>query len=135
MENILKKTMSRQESNYVLFTKLLEIILFATYCRVYSNSKAAPDLPWWNSHSNLNNTCRIKSKSFFWNTLLVNLLVATNLKFLHVDLKSSQFTVNMTVSNQKKYPDIVKLQRKFLYTDCVAVTKLNKTLGVFLFSV
>ena len=73
-----EKTMSQQESNYVLFTKLPGII-FA--------------------------------------------------------LKSSQFSVNMTVSNQLKCPDIVILQRKCLYAGCVAVNKLNKNLGVFLFSV
>ena len=48
----------------------------ATFCRVYSNSKEVPYLPWQNEYSNLKITCHCKPKIFLWTQLLENVLLA-----------------------------------------------------------
>ena len=66
-----------------------ELLSFATFLRVHSNSKEVSYLSWPNTYPNLKTTCHIKLKFFLWTKLLENLLhpkylisVAAPLKWL-----------------------------------------------------
>ena len=53
-----------------------ELLSFATFLRVHSNSKEVSYFYWQNSYPNLKAICDIKAKFFLWNKLLESLLLA-----------------------------------------------------------
>ena len=53
-----------------------ELLSFATFIRVCSNSKEVSNLSSQNTYPNLKTTCHIKLKFFLWTKLLENLLLA-----------------------------------------------------------
>ena len=59
----------------------------ATSRQVPSNSKQLSNLSWQYKYSNLNTTCHIKPKCFFWTKLFKNLILVKYVTFVNVTLK------------------------------------------------
>ena len=66
-----------------------ELLSFATFLRVHSNSKEVSHLSLQNTYPNLKTTGDIKLKYFLWTKLLENLLVVKYLKSVAATLLMS----------------------------------------------
>ena len=74
-----------------------ELLSFATFLRIHSNSEDVSYLFWQNTYPNLKTTRHIKQKFFSWTELLDNLFLANYLMFVSAPLRSIKFVNNGSI--------------------------------------
>ena len=76
MKNIFQKLSANESLIMACLQIYRELLLLATFLRVYSNSQEVSYLSWQNGYRNLKTNCHIKLKLFSWAKLLKSLLLA-----------------------------------------------------------
>ena len=86
-----------------------ELLSFATFLRVQSNSKEVSYLYWQNMYPNWKTTCYIKLKFFLWTKLLENLLLGKYLKSVSTTLSScsSKMLINKTINHCNEIAELM----------------------------